>query len=75
MSMKYFLIIWVCAFLNPGDTRCLEPVTYPTVYGSWYECSVSAHKESVKILQKMGYADINKYRVGTKYSCKAVETY
>ena len=52
MSMKYFLIIWVCAFINPGDIRCLDPITYPTAYDSWYECSRAAHTESVKVTQR-----------------------
>ena len=73
--MKYFLIIWVCAFINPGDTRCLDPVTYPTGYNSWYECSRAAHQESLSIMSKLGYKNVNDYQVGTKYHCKAVATY
>ena len=69
MSMKYFLVIWVCAFINPGDTRCLDPVTYPTSYDSWYECSRAAHTESVKLMSKMGYKYINDMKIGTRYTC------
>ena len=69
MSMKYFLIIWVCAFLNPGDTRCLDPVTYPTAYNSWYECSRAAHMESIKLVSKMGYKYVNDMKIGTRYTC------
>jgi len=46
----------------------------PKLYDSWYECSIAAHKESVSILQKMGYADVNRYQVGTKYTCKLTDT-
>ena len=69
MSMKYFLIIWVCAFITPGDTRCLDPITYPTGYNSWYECSRAAHTESVKIMSKMGYKYVNDMKIGTRYTC------
>ena len=69
MSMKYLLVIWVCAFLNPGDTRCLDPVTYPTMYDSWYECSRAAHMESIKLVSKMGYKYVNDMKIGTRYTC------
>ena len=70
MSMKYSLIIWVCAFLNPGDTRCLDPVTFPIDYNSWYECSRAAHTESVKLMSGMGYKYVNDMKIGTRYACQ-----
>ena len=70
--MKYVLIIWVCSFIQ--GNACLPPVEVPKLYDSWYHCSIEAHKESMSLLQKMGYANVNKYRVGTKYTCKATDT-
>ena len=71
--MKYILIIWVCSFVH--NNGCLAPVESPKLYDSWYECSIVAHKESVSLLQKMGYANVNRYQVGTKYACKPVTTH
>ena len=51
----------------------MDPMVYPTVFNSWYECSRAAHKESISILQKMGYANVNKYQMATKYNCKIVD--
>ena len=56
-------------------SSCLAPIEYPTTYDSWYECTRDAHVESVKLLSKMGYAYVNKYRLGTKYNCRTVYTY
>ena len=70
--MKYILIIWVCSFVN--NNGCLPPLESKITYDSWYECSVAAHKDSVSILQRMGYADANRYKVGTKYTCRPVQT-
>jgi len=70
--MKFILIIWVCSFIEGNG--CLPPVEVPKLYNSWYECSIEAHKESMKILQKMGYAAVNQYRIGTRYTCKLMET-
>ena len=72
--MKFGLIIYICAFL--GDTtRCMNPVKYPVLYNSWYECSQAAHRESVKYLAKLGYAYVNQHQVGIKYNCEIIQTY
>ena len=64
--------MWVCSFVN--NNGCLPPIESKITYDSWYQCSVAAHKDSVSLLQKMGYADVNKYKVGTKYTCRPVQT-
>jgi len=71
--MKYILIIWVCSLIQ--GNACMAPIEYPTLYDSWYECSRAAHSESISIMSKMGYKNVNDYKVGTKYSCKQVATY
>ena len=73
--MKYFLLLWVCAFINPGDTRCLKPITHSTVYKSWYECSRAAHTESIKLVSKMGYKYVNDMKIGTRYTCQEAMAY
>ena len=69
---KFALTLWVCSFIE--GNACLPPWNSPVAYDSWYECSVAAHKASVTILQQMGYANVNKYNVGTKYTCRPIET-
>ena len=66
--MKFVLIIWVCTFLQ--ENACMRPIKYPYVFNSWYECSQAAHRESRKLLREAGFAYVNKYRLGTKYSCR-----
>ena len=67
MSMKYFLIIWVCAFVNGTD--CGPAVKHSTSYNSWYECSIAAHAESIRLLEKIGPVYANQLKIGTKYTC------
>ena len=67
---KFTLIIWVCSFL--GSQSCLPPVEYPKQFNSWYECSRTAHKESLVLISKMGYRYLNEYRVAIKYMCREV---
>jgi len=69
---KFTLIIWVCSFL--GGQSCLPPVEHPKQFNSWYECSRTAHKESLLLMTKMGYKYINDKKIALKYSCKLMPT-
>ena len=66
--IKFTLIIWVCSFLGEGSS-CLPPVEFPTRFNSWYECSRTAHKESLLLISKMGFKYINEHKMAIKYSC------
>ena len=68
MSMKYFLIIWVCSFGSP--INCGPAMQQDKPYDSWSDCAISAHIESAKVLQEMGMDLVNQYRLGTRYTCK-----
>jgi len=72
--IKFTLTIWVCSFLS-AQSVCMPPAQSPILYDSWYECSRDANIESGKLLSKMGFRNVNDYKIGTKYHCKAVETY
>tara|TARA_R110002051_G_scaffold284111_1_gene346129 strand:+ start:292 stop:513 length:222 start_codon:yes stop_codon:yes gene_type:complete len=65
---KFTLIIWVCSFLG-SQSACLPPVEYPKKLDSWYECSRTAHQESLVLISKMGFKYINDNKVAIKYSC------
>ena len=68
---KFTLIIWVCSFLG-SPASCLPPVEYPKKLNSWYECSRTAHTESLILMSKMGYKYLNDYKIAVKYSCQEV---
>jgi len=70
---KFTLIIWVCSFLG-GQPACLPPMEYPKQFNSWYECSRTAHKESLLLMTKMGYKYVNDNKIAMKYSCKSMTT-
>ena len=52
----------------------MPPIQSDKLYDSWYECSRAAHTQSLKILQKSGYANVNRYKFGIKYNCKVATT-
>jgi len=71
--IKFTLIIWVCSFMGT-PTPCLPPMEFPKTFNSWYDCSRSAHKESLLLMTKMGFKYINDNRLAIKYSCKEVSS-
>jgi len=70
---KFTLIIWVCSFLG-GQPACLAPLEYPAQFNSWYECSRTAHKESLLLITKMGYKYVNDNKIAMKYTCQNMPT-
>ena len=67
--IKFSLTLWVCSFLSMPSV-CMPPVQSPVLYNSWYECSIAAHRESIKIYSKLGYKLVNEARLATRYTCK-----
>ena len=47
----------------------MPPMEYPIQFNSWYECSRTAHKESLLLMNKMGYKYINDKKIAFKYVC------
>ena len=68
MSMKYFLIIWVCSF--GSSINCGPAMVQDQTHASWNNCAIAAHAESAKVLQDMGSDLVNQYKLGTKYTCR-----
>ena len=69
---NFALIIWVCSF-SANPTACLPPMEFPKHFDSWYECSRTAHTESLILMSKMGYKYLNDYKIAVKYSCQEVQ--
>jgi hypothetical protein len=68
---KFALIIWVCSFVG-NQPGCLPPMEFPSHFNSWYECSRSAHKESLMIISKMGYKYVNENKIAMSYTCRRI---
>ena len=71
--IKFILIMWVCSFAG-NQASCLPPMEFPKQFNSWYECSRTAHSESVKMLSKMGYKYVNDNKIAMSYSCRQVSS-
>ena len=71
--IKFTLIIWVCSF-SVGN-KCMPPITFPTIFDSWKECTIAAHTESIKIIESSEPDFFNEHKVGMKYVCRPDRTY
>jgi hypothetical protein len=71
--IKFTLIIWVCSFLGAPPV-CTAPLEYPKSFDSWYECSRTAHSETLLMLSKMGYKYVNDNKIAMSYSCKEISS-
>ena len=47
--IKFTLIIWVCSFT--AGNRCMPPITFPTVFDSWKECTIDSQTEALEIIE------------------------
>tara|TARA_R110000824_G_scaffold2264_3_gene10589 strand:+ start:182 stop:343 length:162 start_codon:yes stop_codon:yes gene_type:complete len=47
----------------------MPPLEFPRTFDSWYDCSKGAHRESVLLMNKMGYKYINENKIAIKYAC------
>ena len=70
--IKFTLTLWVCSFLSM-PSMCLPPISYSQTYDSWYQCSMAAHKESLKLMPRLGYKYINDNAIATRYTCEPEE--
>ena len=50
--------------------NCGPAMVQDQTYSSWNNCAIAAHAESAKVLQEMGPTLVNKYKLGTKYTCR-----
>ena len=70
---KFILIIWVCSFLG-NQPACLPPMEYPKQFDSWYDCSRTAHSETLLMMSKMGYKYVNDNKIAMSYSCRVIDS-
>jgi hypothetical protein len=50
--------------------NCGPAMVQDQTYSSWNNCAIAAHAESAKVLQEMGPTLVNKYKLGTRYTCR-----
>ena len=69
LSMKYFLLLWVCSAING---LCLvPPIQSNQLFNSHYECVKSGYLEGLQMVQTIGKIEIEKNRLFVAFNCKS----
>ena len=70
--MSYILILWVCSSIN---NTCLSPPIYQTLpYQTHYECVKAGYVDSLKLVETMGEAIIEREKLFVAFNCKPERT-
>ena len=70
--MNYILILWVCSSIN---NTCLSPPIHQTLpYQTHYECVKAGYVDSLKLVETMGEAIIEREKLFVAFNCKPERT-
>ena len=69
--IKFILLMWLCSVVANDCQRIVIPYT---TFDSYRECSLYGYQHTVDILNKMPKEEIEKWRIHTRFSCKADKT-
>ena len=68
MSMKYFLLLWVCSAIN--GSCMVPPIHSNQLFNSHYECIKTGYVEGLQMVQAIGRIEIEKNRLFVAFNCR-----
>ena len=68
LSMKYFLILWVCSAIN--GACMVPPITYPEPFNSHYECVEEGYATGLDMVRAMSRESIEMNRLFVAFNCR-----
>ena len=70
--MNYILILWVCSSIT---ATCISPPIYQTTtFKTHYECVKAGYVDSLKLVETMGEAIIEREKLFVAFNCKPERT-
>ena len=69
--MKFLLSLIICSSVA-GE--CMPPYEWPDMFDSQYDCLKFGYEESIRKLEDIGPADVNKYNMFIKFYCTPTDT-
>ena len=69
MSMKYFLILWVCSAIN--GSCVMPPLQSPQIFNSHYACVNAGYLDGLQMVQVMGEKIVEEQRLFVAFNCKS----
>ena len=72
LSMKYFLILWVCSAVH---NSCLAPpIAYTQPFKSHYDCVHAGYLNGMEMVEKMTRTVVEKDRLFVAFNCRLEPT-
>ena len=68
LSMKYFLILWVCSAVN--GSCIVPPITTPETYNSHNDCVSAGYAQGYNVFQSIDPIIAEKQRLFVAFNCK-----
>ena len=68
LSMKYFLLLWVCSSIS--GSCMVPPIQKSQLFNSHYECVKAGYLEGLQMVQAIGRIEIEKNRLFVAFNCK-----
>ena len=68
VSMKYFLILWVCSAINASCI--IPPITIPETFNSHNECVSAGYAQGYNVFQAIDPIVAEKQRLFVAFNCK-----
>ena len=72
LSMKYFLILWVCSAIN--GSCVVPPITTPEIYNSHNECVSAGYAQGYNVFNAIDPTVSEEQRLFVAFNCKPETT-
>ena len=67
LSMKYFLILWVCSAIN--GSCIVPPITIPDIFNSHNECVSAGYAQGLNVFQSINSKIAEEQRLFVAFNC------
>ena len=68
LSMKYFLLLWVCSAIN--GVCMMPPITYPEPFNNHYECVEEGYTTGLNMVHAMSRESVEMNRLFVAFNCQ-----
>ena len=69
--MKILLSLIICSQVAG---TCMPPYQWPDTFRTQYDCLMFGYKESIKKMEEIGRAEVNKYQLYIRFTCEEIST-
>tara|TARA_Y100001937_G_scaffold123463_1_gene186385 strand:- start:279 stop:491 length:213 start_codon:yes stop_codon:yes gene_type:complete len=69
--MKILLTLIMCSYT---EATCMPPYQWPEYQKDFYNCFQKGYEESLKKIEEIGRAEVNKHQIYIRFTCEEIST-